>query len=61
MMNAGWLLLENARAAHFFGTDGRSLCHKWAYFGLDRYEVPGKCPTCKECLRLLQKRVAKKK
>jgi len=30
----GWAFPGNARKAHWFGEDGRSLCGKWANYGL---------------------------
>ena len=54
----GWVLLSGCRMSHFFGEDGRSLCHKWAYFGGDRYDTPDK-NRCKECeRRSIRKQVA---
>jgi len=53
----GWLKLENARVSHLFQTNGRSLCGRWAYFGLDRFDEPGPSP-CKECLRRQARRRA---
>ena len=51
----GWGNLDNARDAHYFSADGRSLCKRWLAFGSPRWESNqelGSAPTkgtCKAC------------
>lgn len=48
----GWDLLDNAKSYHWFGSDGRSLCGKWAFLGwnilLDDKDVhpDNRCKAC---------------
>jgi hypothetical protein len=51
----GWGNLDNARDAHYFRKDGRSLCGRWMAWGSPRWESnqelgteAGK-GTCKAC------------
>ena len=53
--NEGWGGLVNARNAHYFTSDGRSLCGRWLTFSTPRWEsnqslgtepTNGTCKTC---------------
>jgi hypothetical protein len=47
----GWGFPGNSRKAHYFGTDGMALCHRWGLFrgSLDdtNHESPENCAECK--------------
>lgn len=51
----GWGSVDNARDAHYFKADGRSLCGRWLAWGAPRWESNqelGAAPThgtCKTC------------
>lgn len=54
-VTTGWGSLVNARDAHYFEADGRSLCNRWLAFGTPIWEsnqelgtepTPGTCKTC---------------
>jgi len=49
-MMEGWVWLLNATKSHYM-VDGRSLCGKWAYLGIDYEQRPannGDCATCRK-------------
>ena len=56
---SGWGYPLNARKAHYFTLEGRSLCGKWAYNGpLSQLGHPDTDPDdCTACHRLLKKLV----
>lgn len=55
----GWGNLDNARDAHYFDADGRSLCKRWLAFGGPRWEenqALGSSPTAGTCKMCWKKR-----
>lgn len=50
MAEQGWWWPGNSRKAHYFGTDGRSLCGKWLALSAEReddnHDSPDNCATC---------------
>jgi hypothetical protein len=55
MNTPGWAFLWNAKKAHYFAADGRSLCGRWLFLG--QYREPGNVVTspddCLACTRKL--------
>lgn len=62
----GWGNLDNARDAHYFTVDGRSLCNRWLALRSPRwesYQELGAAPTkgtCKTCWKKLAKQGIKR-
>jgi hypothetical protein len=56
---SGWGYPTNARKAHYFTSDGRSLCGKWAYTGpLAQLGHPDTDPDdCTACHHFLTRQV----
>lgn len=59
MAKAGWNWLQNSRKWHWFGTDGRSLCGKFATLGSnddaeqdDRFGSRDNCKACENKRRV---------
>lgn len=60
MMDEGWVWFLNSRKAHYIGSDGRSLCGKWAYLGSSfeqgKDNSPDNCASCKRKLKKLREK-----
>jgi hypothetical protein len=55
----GWAWPGESRKAHYFEADRRSLCGRWAFFGVEVYDDPeGPAPNsrCADCDRRLASR-----
>ena len=51
----GWLILLNAKKAHYFKKDGRSLCGRWLTFSTANtedfnHDSPDNCKSCRSKL-----------
>ena len=56
-LKEGWAYPSTTGAPHFFGTDRRSLCGRWAFFGtLEADDGVARRYDCKVCRKKLLKR-----
>lgn len=56
----GWVLMDNARKWHFFATDGRSLCGRWAFLGDVQPSISVNADACSACGKQVNARAQRK-